>query len=299
MFRNVPPLNWLRAFEASARHLSFTGAARELNVTQAAVSQKVKALEQHLGRQLFQRLPRSLELTATGEAYLPSVRDAFIKLAEGTDDVFGPSVTDRLTVRAGVSFTERWLGRHLPAFQAAHPDIPLRVLTAVWPVEHDWEGVDLEIRFGGGRWPAVDIRKLTEERFFPLCARVMADGRAAPTSVEQLVEYTLYHMTGHPKQWRHWLEAAGHDGIDPDACPGVLTDTWSLAADAAGAGGGVMLGFSSLLREQGPDGPLIKPFGPEIETGDAFYVVTPQGRRASAEAETFTAWVEQTMKSTP
>ena len=295
MFRNVPPLNWLRAFEASARHLSFTGAARELNVTQAAVSQKVKALEQHVGRQLFHRLPRSLELTATGEAYLPAVRDAFIKLSEGTDDVFGPSVTGRLTIRAGVTFTERWLGRHLPSFQQAHPDIPLRVLTAVWPVEHDWESVDLEIRFGNGRWPATDALKLTDETFFPLCAPTMIDGRKAPKSADELPGHTLYHMTGHPKLWAHWLREAGHDGIDPDAQPGVMIDTWSLAADAAGAGGGVMLGFSTLLRELGPGGPLIKPFGPEIETGDSFFVVTPQGRRVSPEAETFIEWVKTQM----
>lgn len=295
MFRNVPPLNWLRAFEASARHLSFTGAARELNVTQAAVSQKVKALEQHVGRQLFNRLPRSLELTATGEAYLPSVRDAFLKLAEGTDDVFGPSVLGRLTVRAGVSFTERWLGRHLPDFQIAHPEIPLKVLTALWPVDHDWEGVDVEIRFGNGRWPAVEVRKLTDERFFPLCARTMVDGRSAPASVDELGQFTLYHMTGHPKLWAHWLAEVGRSDIDPDKSPGVFTDTWSLAADAAAAGGGIMLGFSSLLHEQGPDGPLIMPFGPEIETGDAFYAVTPQGRRVSEEAETFIAWVKNTM----
>ena len=135
MLQNLPPLNWLRAFEASARHLSFTGAARELHVTQAAVSQKVKALEQQLGRQLFNRLPRRLELTATGEAYLPAVRDAFMTISEGTEDVFGSRIRDRLTVRAGVTFTERWLGRHLPAFQIAHPDIPIRVLTSVWPVD--------------------------------------------------------------------------------------------------------------------------------------------------------------------
>lgn len=297
MFRNVPPLNWIRAFEASARHLSFTGAAKELNVTQAAVSQKVKALEQHVGMQLFNRLPRSLELTATGEAYLPAVRDAFIKLAEGTDDVFGPSVRDRLTIRAGVSFTERWLGRHLPAFQTAFPHIPLKVLTALWPVDHDWEGVDLEIRFGNGRWPAVEARKLTEERFFPLCAATMADGRPAPASIDELADHTLYHMTGHPKLWAHWLTEAGRGDIDPDDSPGVLTDTWSLSADAAAAGGGVMLGFSSLLHEQGSDGPLIMPFGPEIETGDAFYVVTPQGRRVSEDAEFFIDWVKKTMQT--
>lgn len=297
MFRNVPPLNWLRAFEASARHLSFTGAARELNVTQAAVSQKVKALEQHVGRQLFQRLPRSLELTATGEAYLPAVRDAFIKLSEGTDDVFGPSVTGRMTIRAGVTFTERWLGRNLPAFQLAHPDIPLRILTAVWPVDHDWESVDLEIRFGNGRWPAVETQKLTDERFFPLCARTMADGRKAPKTPDDLPDHALFHITGHPKLWTHWLAEAGLDHIDPDARPGVMTDTWTLAADAAAAGGGVMLGFTSLYRELGDDGPLIKPFGPEIGTGDAFFVVTPQGRRISPEAETFIAWVKEHMNA--
>jgi len=296
MLNKLPPLNWLRAFEASARHLSFTGAARELNVTQAAVSQKVKALEQHLGCQLFHRLPRSLQLTATGEAYLPAVRDAFITIAEGTEDVFGKRVRDRLTIRAGVTFTERWLGRHLPDFQLKHPDLPVRVVTAVWPVDHDWDDVDLEIRFGNGRWPAVESTRLTEERFFPLCAREMADGRPAPTSIEELDKYTLYHMTGHPKLWAHWLEQAGHGEIDPDDAAGVHVDTWSLAADAAANGGGVMLGFSTLLREQGEDGPLYMPFGPEIETGDAFFVVTPKAKKPRPGTDVFVDWVARTIR---
>ncbi len=291
MLGRLPPLNWLRAFEASARHLSFTGAARELNVTQAAVSQKVKALEQHLGCQLFHRLPRSLQLTATGEAYLPAVRDAFITIAEGTEDVFGAGMKGRLTVRAGVTFSERWLGRHLPAFQQAHPEIPVRIQTAVWPVDHEWDDVDLEIRFGNGRWPGVDVLQLTRETFFPLCAREMFDGSAPPADVDALADHTLYHMTGHPKLWAHWLAEAGRGDIDVGRMRGVQVDTWSLAADAAANGGGIMLGFSTLLREQGNKGPLTMPFGPEIEIGDAFHVVTPKGRKIRAEAEIFIDWV--------
>ena len=132
MSRKLPPLNWLRAFEASARSLSFTQAAAELNLTQAAISKQVKLLEHYLSEQLFIRNPRSLELTKTGEAYLPKVRDCFDRLAAGTNEVFGRRRSEMLTIRCMVGFSINWLAPRLPRFMARHPGVTIRIISSVW-----------------------------------------------------------------------------------------------------------------------------------------------------------------------
>jgi len=292
---NLPPPNWLRAFEASARHLSFTGAAKELNVTQAAVSQKVKALEQYLGHPLFHRLPQSLKLTITGEAYLPSVREGFLRLAEGTQEVFGSSVGERVVIRAGATFAATWLGRNLPKFQVLYPDIPLRIVTTVWPADHDWENVDIDIRFGTGHWVRAQSSPISRERLFPVCAPTLIDGRPPPTNIGELDGHTVYHVASNANLWTQWLTAAA-DQIVPDDgnTRSVQVDTWSLAFDAARAGGGIALSFSSLWRLYENTGDLVRLFGPEIETELAYYLVTPLHQKLSAPASIFADWLRDT-----
>ncbi len=291
MLYNLPPLNWLRAFEASARHLSFTSAARELNVTQAAVSQKVKALERHLGQQLFHRLPRSLKLTATGEAYLPSVRDGFIRLAEGTSEVFGPAHAESLTIRVSATFAATWLGRHLPQFQAAHPDISLRIVTAVWPDDHDWAGVDLDVRFGNGQWPNAQLEKLTNEQFFMVCAPELFDGRTPPQSFDDLGAHTVYHVSSHSNLWPRWLEAVDSSAAAITDSTSILVDTWALAVEAAAGGGGLTLCFSSLWEHYAASNVLIRPFDLETEIGESYYLATPPNHTWRAEAVVFADWL--------
>ena len=184
MKRNLPPLPWLRAFEASARHLSFTNAAAELNLTQAAISKQIKLLEQFLREPLFHRRPRNLVLTKIGEAYLPKVHDAFERLAAGTDEVFGGRNTEVLTVRAAVGFSVNWLGWRLPRFFAQHPGIKVRIVSSVWNDTFDMDRFDLDILYGTGQWPGLRCDRLTFEE---------------PTN------FTKYfkRYTGHtPKQWR-------------------------------------------------------------------------------------------------
>lgn len=293
MLKNLPPPNWLRAFEASARHLSFTGAAKELNVTQAAVSQKVKALEQHLGHPLFHRLPQSLKLTVTGEAYLPSVREGFLRLAEGTQEVFGSSVSERLVIRAGATFAATWLGRNLPKFQALHPEIPLRVVTAVWPADHDWENVDIDIRFGAGNWPRAESEAISHERLFPVSAPVLFDGKTPPEQIEELTGHTVYHVASNANLWTQWLtQLAGHPVTDDAGTHSVQVDTWALAVDAARAGGGIAMCFSSLWRLYKESGELIRLFGPEMETELAYYLVTPIHQKLSTPAHVFSNWLK-------
>ncbi len=131
MDRKMPNLTWLRAFESSARHLSFTNAAVELHLTQAAVSKQVKLLEQYFGEQLFERRARSLAITKIGEAYLPKVRDGFLRLEAGTAEVFGSRGSEVLTVRASIGFSVNWIAQRLKRYTEAHPNNPIRLVSSV------------------------------------------------------------------------------------------------------------------------------------------------------------------------
>jgi LysR family transcriptional regulator, glycine cleavage system transcriptional activator len=293
---NLPPLNWIHAFEASARHLSFTEAAREMNVTQAAVSQKVKALERHLGLPLFHRLTRSLKLTDTGEAYLPSVRDGFQKLSEGTREVFGSNAASALTIRVSATIASTWLGKHMPDFQLQNPRIPIRLVTAVWPSDRDrdWDGVDLDLRFGGGDWSGTQVEKLTSEKYFPICAPEMFNGKAAPEHVSELPGHMLYQVAGSSNIWTQWLE--GQDGApDITNVPATQVDTWVLAGELAQAGGGLTMCYSTLWSYFNQSNTLIRPFDHAIETDDACYLVMPSNQKISPEADKFIQWTKSTI----
>lgn len=167
---DLPPLGWLRAFEAAARHLSFTDAATELNLTQAAISKQVKSLELHLRQPLFIRRPRSLQLKKMGEAYLPKVHDAFERLAIGTREVFGRRRTKELTLRCAVSFAVNWLAPRLPEFLDRHPGKTIRLISSVWNDTFDADVFDLDIQYGTGLWNGVRSHRLTWETITPLCA---------------------------------------------------------------------------------------------------------------------------------
>src|SRR6266702_2729049 len=152
MSRSLPPLNALRAFEAAARHLSFTAAAAELNVTQAAISHQIKGLEERLGLPLFRRLPRRLILTEAGQALLPELRDAFSRMALAIERVTARSAGGTLTVSSMTTVVIGWLLPLLPRFQAAHPEIDVRLMTSQRMVDFAREDIDVAIRFGGGKW---------------------------------------------------------------------------------------------------------------------------------------------------
>ncbi|NJK42512.1 MAG: LysR family transcriptional regulator, partial [Aquincola sp.] len=163
MQSDLPPLTWLRAFEAAARTLSFTEAAAELNLTQAAISKHVRSLEQHLLQPLFIRRPRGVELTRSGAAYLPKVQDALQRLAMGTREVFGQRRSNVLTVRCAVSFAVNWLSPRLPDYLNRNPGKALRLLSNVWNEPFDAQDIDLDIRYGTGNWPGCISHRLVEE----------------------------------------------------------------------------------------------------------------------------------------
>ena len=179
MKRTLPPLNGLRAFEAAARHMSFTDAADELSVTQAAISHQVRGLEQRLGLKLFVRRNRSLLLSEAGQAYLPAVRAAFDQLNEATEKLLQKDRGGHLTVTTTASFAMKWLVPRLGGFQRANPEIDVRISTGTGLIDFSREDVDIGIRYGRGQWPSLTAERLVE-RGHHAGLRAVADQGAEP-----------------------------------------------------------------------------------------------------------------------
>lgn len=286
MALDLPPLVWLRSFEAAARNLSFTDAATELNLTQAAVSKHVKSLELQLRHPLFIRMPRSLQLTKTGEAYLPKVRDAFERLSVGTHEVFGRSQTQELTIRCAVSFAVGWLAPRLPEFLALYPDMEIRVISSVWNGAFDADVYDLDIQYGTGDWHNMQSHRLSWETITPLCAPEIAQQLRQP---DDLQGQRLLHVLGYQEGWGTWLRAAGAASVNPGK--GLRFDTSLTAFELAAQGGGVALGRSSLAGRECETGRLVPPFDLAVPVDEGFYLLQPVGKGQHSDAIVFADWI--------
>ena len=286
MTPRFPPLPWLRAFEAAARYLSFTDAARELNLTQAAVSKQVKLLEQTLREQLFERKARSLALTKVGEAYLPKVRDAFDRLSEGTMEVFGNRRTERLTVRVPVGFGVTWLAQRLPAYFDTHPKSGLRIVSSIWNEEFESGRFDLDIRYGLGHWPGFRADRVSWEMLEPVC---LPETAARLKSPDDLAGERLLHVMGYQEGWATWLTAAGATRVN--AGQGAHFDTTVMALEVAAAGGGVALGRRSMSEKDIASGRLVRPFELAVPIREAFHLVAPEGGIEHPDAASFRDWL--------
>lgn len=290
MPRALPPLTWLRAFEAAARHRSFVAAAEELGVTASAISQQVRLLEQHLGRLLFHRLPRGLKLAEAGEAYLPLLSETFERLAVGTVEIFGHGRTHRLTIRATVAFSVLWLAPRLPRFRALHPGIEIRITSSIWPAEFPDPGIDLEIRQGMGDWPGLEAERLTWDHIFPVCSPALAAGPPGLAEPVDLARHTLLHAIGFRDGWAEWLQAAGV-GSRVDARRGLEFDTGVMMIDLALRGAGVALARTCFVEEHVASGRLVAPFPLTVPTKEAFYLVAPSRRPDSDASWAFREWL--------
>src|SRR5262245_16193435 len=207
MLRRLPALNALKAFEAAARHESFTRAAEELCVTQGAVSHQVKALEEELGVKLFNREHQRLVITEAGREYLAVVRDALDRIAVGTERVVQRQSAGVLTVSTSPDFAAKWLVHRLGRFAESHPDIDLRVSAAAYHVDFAREDVDLAVRHGDGNWPGHDVVRLCSERLFPVCSPKLVTGSNRIAIASDLLRFPLLRIDDW-KTWKRWFEAA-------------------------------------------------------------------------------------------
>lgn len=295
--RKLPHLTWLRAFEASARHLSFTNAAQELNLTQAAISKQVKLLEHHLRAPLFERKPRSLVLTKVGAAYLPKIRDGFERLAAGTEEVFGLRQSEVLTVRAPVGYSVNWIAPRLAGFFDRHPDTEVRLVSSVWGEQFDNERFDLDIQYGTGKWSGCKTDRLTWEVIKPVCAPCLLGGENALRTPDDLARQRLLHVLGYKEGWADWLRYANVTEINSGQ--GLQFDTSLLAFEFASRGGGVALARSSMLGVEIERGRLVSPFEIEAPLQEAFFLISPEGGFEHPDAHKFRDWLIETAESDP
>jgi LysR family glycine cleavage system transcriptional activator len=288
MTRRLPSLNAMRAFEAAARHLSFSRAADELNVTKAAVSHQVKALEDDLGMPLFKRLNRALELTAQGQALFPAVKEAIDILTAAVARLHTQDQAGELTVTTMDSFAVGWLVPRLGRFRKEHPDIDVRIATSDERVDFDRVQVDLGIRYGAGDWPGLSVERLMTEEVFPVCAPSMLRSGPPLERPADLKNPTLLHDDMR-EDWRMWLMAAGEP--DVDATKGPAYQHSNLVIQAAEQGDGVALARSVLVERSLASGRLIKPFDVSLPADYAYYVVCPQANLSRPKVKAFRQWL--------
>ena len=267
----LPPLGWLRTFEAAARHLSFTGAARDLNMTQSAVSQQIKALEAHLGRPLFHRRPRALELTEAGITYLPVVREAFRTLIQGTRAVTGDTA-GAVRVQCNLSFAVHWLAPRLPRFRATHPGVLLDISTELWEPREMAEGADMEIRLSLRPSDTVRAELLWRDHFYPVCTP------GYPVTLATLADQPLYDCSNLLANWAAWAEDQGLDWPNP---PITHATTYTVTLAVAEAGGGLALAHDIIARRLIGQGRLVAPFAHRAPMPEAYYLIlSPQAERS-------------------
>ncbi len=290
MSRQLPSLNALRAFEAAARHLSFTRAADELNVTQAAVSHQIKALEDQLGIILFRRLNRALLLTDEGQMLFPGVRDALDALAEATHRLKAREAGGPLTVSTLPSFAAKWLVPRMSRFQDRHPEIELRIAAAERLVDFARDNVDVAIRFGRGDWPGVHVELVAEETVTLVCGPAVRDSLREPSDIAR---FTLLHEEMLPldpsPRWETWLRAAGVTGLETSHGPRFSHTHMMLQTVMDGHG--LALAGTLLVDDDLAAGRLVAPFDLKLPSGFAYYLACPAPASDRPKIKAFWRWV--------
>ena len=287
----LPSLRALRAFEAASRHLSFTRAAHELNVTQAAISHQIKGLEARLGMPLFRRLNRALLLTEAGQSLFLAVNEALELIATAVDRLHRHDQTGEVTVTTMDSFAATWLVPRLGRFRKLHPEIDIRITTSDVSIDFARETVDLGVRYGYGDWPGLHVEKLMTEELFPVCSPALLETGPPMNKASDLSRYTLLHDDMRI-DWRMWLMAAGvEDIVNSDRGPSFGHS--NLVIQAAIHGDGVALARSVLVATSLAEGQLIKPFELALPTNYAYYVVCPEVNLQRPKIKAFRQWLFQ------
>ena len=270
----LPPLEWLRVFEAAARNGNFTAAARELNLTQAAVSQRMRNLEQRLGVTLFRRLPRGVELTTEGDAYAPHVQAALTALRRSTHDLFG-TASRSFTIAATSSVAELWIAPRLPRLQQSFPKLHIALTTIQRQADYEPAQADIEVRFGRGDWPDCQAVKLYDEVLLPVAAPIFL--AAGATDWRRLPQIAV---AGPRHGWRDWAAAAG---VAPPRPASLRFDTFAQGLAAALAGAGVLLASRPLSQGLLEDGRLRELGEPAVAMTEGYWLTWPKGATSSKE----------------
>ena len=284
----LPPLNGVRAFEAAARDRSFTRAAAELSVTQAAVSQQVRRLEDWLAVKLFRRRENSLDLTEAGRTYLPLVSAALAGIADATAQIAPGRTTGVLTISTTPSFAAKWLTARLRGFTAAHPDVDVNVTAALHRVDLEGGEADCAIRWGQGGWEGLSCDRLFAEDHFPVCSPALRDGSPGLRTLHDLRRHTLLHDQS-LAPWRDWLRAVGMADVDWVRGPRVSDS--SLTIQAAVEGQGVALVVFSLVADDLAARRLVRPLDLSVQSQASYHFVATTRAMRRPIVRAFRDWI--------
>ncbi|MCJ8340656.1 MAG: transcriptional regulator GcvA [Pseudomonadales bacterium] len=284
----LPSINALRSFQTSARCLSFTQAARELHVTQGAVSHQVKALEELLGVALFLRVKQKLQLTELGRGYLSYVSEALALLQNGHEYLTGSKQSGILTVSVSPNFASKWLVHRLGSFINAHPDIELRISASMGHVDLLNSDIDLAIRHGDNHWPDLHVTKLCSETIFPVCSPSYLDQHPKLQQPTDLTKQVLLHDRSR-RDWPRWFAFAGMELSE--LAVGPQFDQTSMVLDAAVEGQGVALARSALAARDLLSGRLLRLFPQAMPAPFGYYLVCSKAAANHSKVQRFIAWV--------
>ena len=286
MDKKLPPLNWLRAFESASRHLSFTDAARELHMTQSAVSQQIKALENYLGQTFFIRKPRSLELTEAAQAYLPCVDAAFKLLYQGTQGLLGVDHDQLLEVRSNLAFTVFWLTPRLSDLFQAHPWINLNMANTIWQSSPAAPYASVEIRFDHVLTEGLSIEPFMQDNFYPVCSAQLASRISKP---QDMLAHRLIDVSGMTEGWDKWFSKVA---VPLPADKSIdKASTYVVTLNMALNGQGIALAHDIIAADLIAQGKLVRLFEVSVPMREQYYVIPPAKRHANTASKVFHAWL--------
>lgn len=281
-------MNAFVAFEAAARHESFTRAAAELCVTQGAVSHQVKALEVELGIKLFVRKPQRLSLTIAGSDYYAVAREVLDRVAAGTDQLLKRQDSGVLTVSASPNFASKWLVHRLGRFTDMFPQIDLRLSATKRRIDFAKDDVDVAIRHGDGSEQGLNLTRLYTEQLFPVCSPKLMQGRKSLRDIKNLTHHKLLHLDNR-QDWSKWLAIAGMERLD--LTRGPVFDQASMVIDAAVAGQGIGLARTGLAAHDILSGHLVRPFNISLNVNYAYWIACPKPTANLPKIEIFRNWL--------
>jgi len=291
--RFLPPITVLCAFEAAARHQSFTAAAAELNLTQSAVSRQIRSLEELLGSELFVRERQTVRLTVAGEAYAQEIRSALRRISTATLGFRANPGGGTLNVAILPTFGTRWLAPRLPSFLADNPGITINLTTRLTQFDFQVESVDAAIHFGRPEWPGANLDFLMTEAVVPACSREMLETYRFSTPTD-LLKAPLLHLMSRPDAWEGWFRAMD---VEVEDVHGMLVDQFAMAAQAAISGLGIALLPKFLIEAELTRGDLVVALNRPIESTERYYLAWPPNRENYPPLQAFREWISEAARN--
>ncbi|WP_421851373.1 LysR substrate-binding domain-containing protein [Oricola sp.] len=290
----LPPLNPLHVFEVASRLESFTKAARELNVTQSAVSRQIATLEASLNVMLFNRGKDGISLSTSGEYYRREISQAFARIQNATNELRDKKQSDPVRLRVYSTFASRWLIPRLSKFKKKYPEIDLQMNTATKPVDFMREGTDIAIQFGEGEWAGSKSKLIFQDEIEPVCSPEFLDQHRGKELLQLLQASPLIQARLRTRDWCDWLEAVDVDSIK---CKYMEFPSSLLAYQAAASGLGVAMGQKQLVKSDVDEGRLMYLFNRPVKRSMGYYAIWPETLTLNTKMRAFLNWLINEAKS--